>query len=136
DDGDVYEPGNFNGYYADGPITLAQALALSDNIFAVKTNMFLGTDTLVDTARDFGITSKLPAVLSLALGSAVVSVNAMVTGYGMLANVGREIIAHTINKITDTRVKVIFELDDTDGEQILYPQSTFILTQLMTGMFD
>src|SRR5699024_11408190 len=41
DDGDVYEPGNFNGYYADGPITLAQALALSDNIFAVKTNMFL-----------------------------------------------------------------------------------------------
>jgi len=136
DDGDVYEPGNFNGYYADGPITLAQALALSDNIFAVKTNMFLGTDTLVDTARDFGITSELPAVPSLALGSAAVSVNEMVTGYGMLANGGREIKAHTINKITDTHGKVIFERDDTDGEQKLDPQSAFILTQLMTGMFD
>src|SRR5690625_6541213 len=42
----------------------------------------------------------------------------------------------TINKITDTHGKVIFERDDTDGEQKLDPQSAFILTQLMTGMFD
>src|SRR5699024_12391374 len=56
DNVEVYEPSNFNGYYADKPITLAQALALSDNIFAVKTNMYLGSDKLVETARDFGIT--------------------------------------------------------------------------------
>lgn len=136
DSGDVYQPGNFNGYYADGPITLAQALALSDNIFAVKTNMFLGNDTLVDTAKDFGITSKLPDVPSLALGTAAVSVKEMVTGYGMLANGGQEIKAHTVNKITDPHGKVIFERDGTDGEQKLDPQNAFILTQLMTGMFD
>lgn len=84
DDGQVYQPSNFNGYYANEPITLAQALALSDNIYAVKTNMYLGVETLIDTARKFGITSKLPSVPSLALGTATVSVEEMVSGYAML----------------------------------------------------
>ena len=33
----TYEPNNVNGKFADHPISLAQALAISDNIFAVKT---------------------------------------------------------------------------------------------------
>ncbi|HLR67272.1 MAG TPA: transglycosylase domain-containing protein [Virgibacillus sp.] len=136
DNGEVYEPSNFNGYYADKPITLAQALALSDNIFAVKTNMYLGSDKLVETARDFGITSKLPAVPSLALGTATVSVEEMVAGYGMLANGGKEIASHTIEKIVDPQGNVLLDLDDKEGEQILDPKQTFILTHLMTGMFD
>src|SRR5699024_4633718 len=136
DNGEVYEPSNFNGYYADKPITLAQALALSDNIFAVKTNMYLGSDKLVETARDFGITRKLPAVPSLALGTATVSVEEMVAGYGMLANGGKEIASHTIEKIVDPQGNVLLDLDDKEGEQILDPKQTFILTHLMTGMFD
>lgn len=136
DDGDVYNPSNFNGYYANKPITLAQALALSDNIFAVKTNMFLGADKLVDTAEDFGITSKLPAVPSLALGTATVSIEEMVAGYGMLANGGHDMESHTIDKIIDPQGKIVFERDDKPGKQVLDPKNTFILTQLMTGMFD
>src|SRR5690625_6733988 len=57
-----YQPSNFNDYYADAPITLAQALPLSDNIYAVKTGLFVGIDQLVDTAQKVGITSDLPEV--------------------------------------------------------------------------
>ena len=32
---------------------MAQALALSDNVYAVKTHLFLGEDTLVETAKRF-----------------------------------------------------------------------------------
>ena len=39
-----YTPHNFNNQYAEGDITMAQALALSDNIFAVKTHLFLGEE--------------------------------------------------------------------------------------------
>src|SRR5699024_5859818 len=67
--GEEYQPQNYNGYYANKPITLSQALALSDNIYAVKTNLFLKPDTVIDTTRRFGITSHLPNVPSLALGS-------------------------------------------------------------------
>ncbi|RDW20513.1 transglycosylase domain-containing protein [Oceanobacillus chungangensis] len=136
EDGEVYSPSNYNDYYAEEPITLAQALSLSDNIYAVKTNLYLGTDNLVKTARQFGITSDLPAVPSLALGTATVSLKEMVTAYGMLANGGKQIDGHTIEKITDRNGNIIFERDNDPGRQVLEPKQAFILTNLMTGMFD
>ncbi|GAA0605581.1 transglycosylase domain-containing protein [Virgibacillus siamensis] len=136
EDGEVYQPSNFNGYYANKPISLAQALALSDNVYAVKTNLYLGTGKLVDTARKFGINGKLPAVPSLALGTASVTVEDMVTGYGMIANGGNEIEGHTIQKIVNRRGKVVFERDTSSGKQVLDEQTTFVLTQLLTGIFD
>ncbi|MDV2888136.1 penicillin-binding transpeptidase domain-containing protein, partial [Alkalihalophilus pseudofirmus] len=51
DDGSDYTPHNFNNKYANGEITLAQALAVSDNIYAVKTHLFLGEGALTETAK-------------------------------------------------------------------------------------
>lgn len=133
---ETYQPSNFNHYYAEAPITLAQALALSDNVYAVKTNLFLGVETLIETAKQFGITSDLPAVPSLALGTASVSVDEMVTAYGMLANGGKQIESHTIEKIVDQHGRTVFERNNRVGKQILDPINSFILTHLMTGMFD
>src|SRR5699024_283744 len=95
-----------------------------------------GVETLIDTARQFGITSELPAVPSLALGTASVSVDEMVTAYGMLANGGKQIESHTIEKIVDQYGRTVFERNDQLGQQVLDPVYTFILTDLMTGMFD
>lgn len=136
ENGQVYQPSNYNGYYANEPITLAQAIALSDNVYAVKTNLYLGPDTLVKTAKQFGISKKLPAVPSLALGTATVTVQDMVHGYSMLANGGKEINSHTIEKIVDRHGKILFKQQDTNKEKVLDARKTFILTQLMTGMFD
>lgn len=134
--GEVYQPSNYNNYYAYEPIPLAQALALSDNVYAVKTNMYLGAEKLVDTARKFGITGELPAVPSLALGTASVSVEEMVSGYGMLANGGHDIEAHTIDKIIDRNGKTAYKRKNDPGDLVLDPKNAFILTHLMTGMFD
>lgn len=135
-DGKVYQPSNYNGYYAYKPITLAQALALSDNVYAVKTSLFLGVDKLIDSARKFGIDSKLPSVPSLALGTASVSVEDMVNGYGILANGGQRIESYTIKKIIDRNGDVVYELPEKGGKQILDKEKAFILTDLMKGMFD
>lgn len=136
DDGKVYEPSNYNGYYANKPITLAQALALSDNIYAVKTNIFLRPETLVQTARRFGITSKLAAVPSLALGTYEVSVREMVSGYSMIANGGKKVDVHTIRKIESPENEVLYEHDDSNQKQVLDRSKAFILTHMMTGIFD
>ncbi|WP_077298085.1 transglycosylase domain-containing protein [Virgibacillus pantothenticus] len=136
DQGNVYKPSNFNDYYANKPISLAQALALSDNIYAVKTNMFVGPENLVETARDFGFTSDLAAVPSLALGSEVVSIKEMVRGYSMLANGGKQLDVHTVTKIVDQEGDTIYNRSIGPGEQILDPKKAFILSHLMTGMFD
>lgn len=134
--GQAYSPSNFNGYYANEPITLATALALSDNVYAVKTNMALGTDKLIESAKQFRIHGHLPDVPSLALGSTSVTVSDMVSSYSMLANGGHSVQPHTIEKIVDRNGKVVFEHGEETEEQVLNPQAAFILTDLMTGMFD
>lgn len=136
EDGNVYQPSNFNDYYAYEQITLAQALALSDNIYAVKTNLFLQENKLVDTAKQFGISGELPAVPSLALGTASVTLKDMVSAYGMLANGGHEVDSYTIEKIVDRNGKTVYQKENKQGKQILDPSTTYILTDLMTGMFD
>lgn len=136
DDGSIYRPRNFNSYYADDSITLAQALAVSDNIYAVKTNLFVTPELLVSTAKDFGITSDMEPVPALALGTASVSVKEMVTAYGMFANGGKEVDPYTIEKIIDADGETVYEREPIEPAQVLDPQQTFILNQLMTGMFD
>lgn len=134
--GKVYEPSNFNGYYAEKPITLAQAIALSDNIYAVKTHMHLEPEQLIHISKKLGIESELPAYPSLALGSAEVSLQEMVNSYGTFANGGRKVNEQTIRKITDENGDILYEQDQKRGQQILDRQKAFILTSLMQGMFD
>ena len=68
DDNSTYSPSNFNDKYAYKDVTLAQAIAVSDNIFAVKTHLFLGTDNLASLIKKFGI-KDVKANASLALGT-------------------------------------------------------------------
>lgn len=136
EDGSVYEPSNYNGYYAYEPITLAQAIALSDNVYAVKTNVYLGEEKLVDTAKRMGIKSDLPAVPSLALGTASVSVEEMVSAYSVIANGGQEVEPYTVEKITDAHGHVLYEKENKKKKQVINGALAFVLTHLMTGMFD
>ena len=41
---------------------MAAALSYSDNIYAVKTHLFLGEEILVDTAKRMGIKTELPPI--------------------------------------------------------------------------
>lgn len=131
----TYQPSNFHDYYAYDDITLMQALALSDNIYAVKTHLFMGMDKLIETARKLGINSSLKEVPSLALGTSPVNVIEMVNAYGMIANGGHKIEPTFIKRIEDAKGNVLYEFKK-ESEQILNKQAAFVLTHMMTGMFD
>lgn len=135
-EGQTYTPSNYNGYYAYEPISMSEAIALSDNIYAVKTNLFLGPSNVIKTTRKFGITDSLPDVPSLALGSASISLVDMVQAYSVLANKGRAVDAYSIKKIVDSNGKTIYEREKPTNKQILDPNKTFVLNHLMMGMFD
>ncbi len=136
DDGySEYTPHNFNNKYADDEITMAQALALSDNVYAVKTHLFLGQDILVDTAKRFGISTKMAQVPSLALGTSGVRVIEMASAYSMLANGGRYVEPVLIERVESHDGKVIYEHEE-QGKQILQPELTAVMNHMMTGMFD
>ncbi|MBS4175380.1 PBP1A family penicillin-binding protein [Bacillus sp. FJAT-49736] len=130
-----YTPHNFNDQYANGDITMAQALALSDNVYAVKTHLFLGENALIKTAKDFGITTKMAKVPSLALGTSGVHVIDMVNAYSMLANGGKKLHPIFITRVEDYQGNVLYEYKQ-QSEQVLKPELAYVMTQMMTGMFD
>ena len=65
--GNEYSPKNYNDKYANKPICMATAVAYSDNIYAVKTNLFLGSDALINVVKRVGIEEKMPDIPSLLL---------------------------------------------------------------------
>ena len=104
----TYSPNNYANLYPDKPISMAAAIAYSDNIYAVKTNLFLGEDTLVDISKRIGITSKLEAVPSLALGTNEINLLEMTSAYSTFANEGYKIKPHLINKVEDMNGNVLY----------------------------
>ncbi|MEH7180727.1 transglycosylase domain-containing protein [Neobacillus vireti] len=130
-----YAPHNFNNKYADGEITLAQALAVSDNIYAVKTHLFIGAETLIKTVKKFGISTKMDEVPSLALGTSGVRVIEMANAYSQFANGGKKVTPTLITRVEDYNGNVIYE-SNPEAEKVLDPAKAFVMTQMMTGMFD
>ncbi|WP_170008405.1 transglycosylase domain-containing protein [Bacillus fonticola] len=130
-----YTPHNFNNKYAEDDVTLAQALALSDNVYAVKTHLFMGTQTLVDTMRRFGISTKIDKVPSLALGTSGVRVTEMTNTYNMFANGGKDVRPQLIEKVVNRDGEVLYEAPQS-SEQTLKKDRAFLMTSMMTGMFD
>lgn len=130
-----YTPHNFNNQYADDDVTLAQALAVSDNVYAVKTHLFLGEETLVETAKKFGIHTDLQKVPSLALGTSEVRIIDMANAYSLFANGGKKVSPIMIKRVENYKGDVIYE-HKKEPEVVLRPDLAFVMTHMMTGMFD
>ncbi|QQK81728.1 PBP1A family penicillin-binding protein [Salicibibacter cibi] len=130
-----YEPGNFNEVYADDFITLAQAMAYSDNIYAVKTNVFQEPESLVETAKAAGIESPLSANLSLALGTSEVNVLELTKGYSPFANGGEQVEHRLIERVEDHEGNVLLETEP-EKQQVFEPELAYIATDLMKQTFD
>ena len=130
----TYSPKNYGDTYGNKEISMATAIAYSDNIYAVKTNIFLEEETLVDMATRLGITSKLEANPSLALGTNEINILEMIKAYSTFANEGNLITPHFINKIEDINGNTLYEFKETK-KSILNKSTVYILNELLTGSY-
>ena len=131
----TYSPNNYNNTYANSPISMAAAISYSDNIYAVKTHLFLGENILINTAKRLGITSNLIEIPSLALGTEEISLLEMTTSYSAFANLGYKVEPHFIKKIIDSKGNVLYE-NKEEKELILNQSLTFILNEMLTYTYD
>lgn len=134
-DQEDYTPQNYNQTYGNKPISMGTAIAYSENIYAVKTHLFLGGDALINVARRVGITSKLENVPSLPLGTNEINILEMAAGYSAFANLGNKVTPHFIEKVEDSDGTVLYEAKNTK-EAVLNPSITFILNNLLTATYD
>lgn len=130
-----YAPSNFNDKYANKDITMAAAISYSDNIYAVKTHLFLGEDTLVKTAKKMGITTKLTANASLPLGTSEISMYDFANAYTTLASGGYKRKLHFIKKVEDLDGNTLYEFKDKK-DLVLNENYVFILNELLTSTYN
>ena len=131
----TYSPSNYNNKYANKNISMAAAIAYSDNVYAVKTHLFLGEETLVETLKRVGINSELEAIPSLALGSEEITLIDMITSYGTLANNGFKTTSHFIKKIEDSNGNILYEFKKKP-EQVLNSSIVYITNEMLTSTYN
>lgn len=130
--GKTYSPSNASDIYANKEITMAAALALSDNIYAVKTNLFLGVDKMISVANKAGIKEELNEVASLPLGTSEINLIDFATGYTTFASGGYKKDLYFIEKIEDLDGNVLYE-HKNKNTLVLNPNYTYILNEMMTS---
>lgn len=131
----TYSPKNYGDIYAQKPITMAAAIAYSDNIYAVKTHLFLGEDTLVNLTSRIGINDKLEPIPSLALGSQEINLVDMTEAYSTFANEGYKIDGYFIEKVTDLEGNVLYQHEE-EKTNVLNKSLVFIINELLTGTYS
>lgn len=134
-EGKTYSPKNYNDKYAEGPISMAAAISYSDNIYAVKTHLFLGEDMLINTAKRIGITSKLTPIPSLALGTEEMSLMEITAAYSSFANQGYKINPHFIKKVEDSKGNTLYE-NKEEKIEVLNSSLTYILNEMLTYTYN
>lgn len=132
---DKYTPSNYANIYPNSNISMAAAIAYSDNIYAVKTHLFLGEETLVNMLKRIGIEEKMDKIASLPLGTKEINIIDYLRGYATFANGGYKIKPHFIEKILDNNNNVIYEFE-YDKEKVLNESIVYILNELLTGTYD
>jgi len=134
----TYSPKNVNGEFATHDMSMAQAIAISDNIYAVKTLEEIGFKPFHDMANRFNVNIGAKDNLSIALGTAETTLYEMTNAYNILASQGQKTLPTTIISIKNAHGDVIYENKEVNAksETVLSKENTYILTEMMTGIFD
>jgi penicillin-binding protein 1A len=111
--------------------SLEKALSESVNTIAVKVLEDVGIRNVIDQARKMGITSDLPEVPSLALGTAEMSMLELIGAYTSFANEGRVSKPFYITKIEDKFGNIIYETEKSEAIPEAFSKDT---QQMMVEM--
>ena len=129
-----YSPKNANNTYANEQIDMIQAIALSDNIYALKTLLLIGSENLIKLLSAFNI-NKIEKVPSIALGTVNTSLLKLTNIYNTFASAGKQYNPSFINKVEDSRGNKIYH-SNNNFVKTLDESATLILNQMLTSTFD
>jgi 1A family penicillin-binding protein len=129
--GGWYVPHNFGNQW-NGPLTMRRAIALSDDVVALRWMNTLGPLNVIAMAHRMGITSPLADNLTTALGSSSVTPLEMARALAPLANGGYRINPLTVVQIRNASGQVVYQSAPT-RTRVLSPQVAYVVSQLFTA---
>jgi penicillin-binding protein 1A len=119
-----------------GKATIREGIKKSINLIAVRAIQEIApVKEVIDYATRMGIAAPLPAVPSLALGSADIAPIEMTSAFGVFANHGVYVEPVSILRIEDKDGNVIEETAPSRRE-VLSEETSFIMTSMLQGVVD
>ncbi|WP_245631849.1 transglycosylase domain-containing protein [Alicyclobacillus ferrooxydans] len=131
----LYTVHDYGEFYAHRPLTMREALARSDNVYAVTANLDVGPQTVIDQARKMGVTTPLQPYPALALGVFPTSPLQMATVYATLANGGYRIVPHTVDEVRSSFTGSVQQFGTEKDKTRVIPEAVaFQMTDLMKSV--
>ena len=125
-------PTNSSDKYG-GMRTLSNALANSKNTISAQLIDKVGPKPVADLARNLGVSSRIPDVPAIALGTPDLSVYEMVGAYGAFANKGIYVKPIMVTKIEDKNGTIIFQ-SKPETKDVLSEESSYVTLKLLEGV--
>ena len=129
-----YIPENANKKYG-GEFTLTEGLAKSKNTVSAYLMKRVKPRKVINLARKMGIDSYLPAVPSLCLGTAEISLFEMTGAYSTFANEGMYVAPHFISRIEDKN-GIVLDRFASSPIEILSKEKNYIMVKLLEGVVN
>ncbi|TFF20499.1 PBP1A family penicillin-binding protein [Jiella endophytica] len=132
-----WSPQNYGRSFA-GRVTLANALARSLNVPAVKLYVKVGFENTVKTAKAMGIESPLRGDKTMALGTSEVTVLDQATAYTVFANGGMNSNRHAIQQLMDADGKIEWDArrDMPERHRVLSEEATKSMNEMLVGVSE
>ena len=130
----VWVPKNYDGKYF-GPVTLRKGFSFSRNIVSIRLIDRLNPHKVVEWAHTLGILSPLDAVLSLSLGTSVLTLLELTSAFGTIAAEGIRTEPYFISKVVDFDGKVLEENFPKQSEAVP-PYLNFLITNLLKAVVN
>ena len=129
-----YIPENANKKYG-GEFTLTEGLAKSKNTVSAYLMKRVKPRKVINLARKMGIDSYLPAVPSLCLGTAEISLFEMTGAYSTFANEGMYVAPHFVSRIEDKN-GIVLDRFASSPIEILSKEKNYIMVKLLEGVVN
>ena len=113
--------------------TLKNALANSINTVSARIMDLVGPRPVINLARKMGITSTLPAVPSIALGTPDISLFEMVGAYSTFVNQGIYVKPVVITRIEDKNGRALYEVVP-ETQDVLSQEAAYVTVNLLQGV--
>ena len=134
--GKEYQPADYGSSpYHNRPLTLKEALKISDNVVAVKLAEQVGPDVMAEYANKMGIQSHLRPYLSLALGTSEVTPLELTGAYSTLASGGIKAKPLLITKIIAKNGHIIEE-NAPVAERVIPDSTAYLVTNMLSAVLE
>lgn len=129
EDDKIWKPENY-GRKFHGMVSLRDALAHSHNLATVRLLDKVGVKNVIEFSRAVGVSSPLPADLSLGLGSSSVGLMELTSVYGVFLNQGSRVEPFAIKVAKDSTGKTL-EAAEPASHEVIAKETAYLITNMM-----